>query len=72
MSTWTIEKIQPTTPRQVAFWVARRQSDGLAEYFDTREQAERHIIRRRRDEAGQWDVGHRDEAVDKEMAKRHA
>lgn len=72
MSTWAIEKLQPTPPRQVAFWVARRQSDGLAEYFDTHAAAERYVIRRQRDEAGQWDVGHRDEAVDKEMAKRHA
>ncbi len=71
MTDWTIEKLPPTTPRQVAFWVARRTSDGLVEIFDTREQAERHIIRRQRDEADHWDIGHRDAAVDQEMSRRH-
>lgn len=71
MSDWTIEKLPPTTPRQTTEWVARRISDGLVEIFDTREKAERAIIRRQRDEAGQWDIGHRDAAVDQEMSRRH-
>ena len=71
MSDWTIEKLPPTTPRQTTSWAARRVSDGLVEVYPTREQAERAIIRRQRDEAGHWDIGHRDAAVDQEMSRRH-
>lgn len=62
MSAWTIDRIDAD------LWIATRTSDGLYETFPTRDAAQRYIIRRTRDAAGLWDIGHRTEAIEQQIS----